>query len=89
MHCYFYIQLPLVNTPVQPPLSNAGGEAISLLIPFQAVCLSRRARYKMLDIFLSVAKQQKIISFHKHVTRSRFTLIGVKLLDGVGGQVNM
>lgn len=30
-----------------------------------------------------------MIWFHQHVTHSRFTLIGVKLIDGVGGRVNM
>ncbi len=41
----------------------------------------------MLNAFLRLVRQCKIISFHKHVTRSGFTLIGVKLIDGVGGQV--
>lgn len=62
-------------------------EAISLLILFGEVCLARRARYKMLDILLRVVRQRKIISFHKHVTHSGFTLIGVKLIDEVGGQL--
>lgn len=43
----------------------------------------------MLNVFLRLVRQQKIISFHKHVTHSGFTLIGVKLIDGVGGQVNI
>lgn len=88
MHCYFYIQLPLVNTPVQPSLSarersHFPPNSVRRSVP------SRRARYKTLNVFLRLVRQQEIISFHKHVTHSGFTLIGVKLIDGVGGQVNM
>lgn len=43
----------------------------------------------MLDVFLGLVRQWRVISFHKHVTHSRLSLIGVKLIDGVGGRVNI
>lgn len=84
LHLYLYIQLPLVNTPVQPSLP-ADREAVSRLILF-IPC----ARCKMLR---SISETCEVIIcfvlFHKHVTHSGFTLRGVKLIDGVGEQVNI
>lgn len=61
-----------------------GGGATSRLILFACLCFfARRARYKMLDIILRPGRRWKIILFHKHVTHSGLTLIGVNLIDGV------
>ena len=43
----------------------------------------------MLNVILRLVRQWRIISFHKHVPRSSLTLIGVNLIDGVWGQVNI
>lgn len=40
-------------------------------------------------MFLRLVRKEKIILLRKHVTRSGFRLIGAKLIDGVGGQVNI
>lgn len=78
---YCWLIRPL-NLPCQCRRSqfllNSAGESESL-----------RARCKMHNILLGLAARQKVILFRKHVTRSRSTLIGVRLIDEVGGEVNI
>lgn len=75
----FYIQLPPANNGRSP---RAVGEPTSVLIP-----LIERARWG--NPPGTWRGERRTILFHKHVMCSGFTLIGVKLIDGVGGEVNM